>query len=89
MTEQSAFYYWRSISGVEIDLIIEKNAQLTSVEIKSGMTYHSSWWKMSRKLNTYANRLKCNAIIYNGNEPHDFSDGRRLLNIKNLRSLLV
>lgn len=89
LTEQSSFYYWRSISGVEVDLIIEKNAQLTSVEIKSGMTYHSSWWKMSQKLNTYIESVKCNAIVYNGNELHEFSDGRRLLNAKNLKSLLV
>jgi uncharacterized protein len=89
LNEQSAFYYWRSISGVEIDLIIEKNARLTSVEIKSGMTYHSSWWKMSQKFNTYSDAITGNVIVFNGNEQLEFSDGRRLINIKNIKSLLI
>lgn len=37
--ENSSLYYWRSISGVEIDLLIEKNGKLIPIEIKSGTTY--------------------------------------------------
>ena len=39
------FYYWRDNSGHEIDCIIEDGPRLKAVEIKSGITINSSFFK--------------------------------------------
>jgi predicted AAA+ superfamily ATPase len=82
------FYYWRSIEGVEIDLIIEKNGNLIPVEIKSGMTYQPNWWKNIVKWNGYAKSKTGGVIIYTGNEEMNLQDGRQILNVANSSVLL-
>lgn len=39
------FYFWRDHSKNELDLIIEKGTRLKALEIKSGKTIHSSFFK--------------------------------------------
>lgn len=82
------FYYWRSIDGVEIDLIIEKNGELIPVEIKSGMTYQSNWWKNIIKWNGYSKSKTGGAIIYTGYEEMNLQDGRQIINVANCSNLL-
>jgi hypothetical protein len=40
------FYFWRDTSGNEIDLVIESGSQLKAVEIKSGKTIQTDFFKM-------------------------------------------
>ncbi len=40
------FYFWRDASGNEIDLIIESGTKIKAVEIKSGKTIQSDFFKM-------------------------------------------
>lgn len=87
MVQKNQFYYWRSIDGVEIDLIIEKSNQLIPIEIKSGMTYQNNWWKNINKWNAFTNSNK-GVIIYNGQEEMIFSDGKQLLNVVNSDAVL-
>ena len=77
--ESSNFYYWRNVSGVEIDLIIEKNGLLTPIEIKSGTTYHEKWWKNIINWQLFANNKTPGIIIYGGTENYSFSDGRKVV----------
>ena len=39
------YYFWRDASGNEVDLLIERNQQLLSIEIKSAKTIHSDFFK--------------------------------------------
>ena len=41
-TEEAGFYYYRDSENNEVDFIILRNAKLTLVECKAGMTYHST-----------------------------------------------
>jgi uncharacterized protein len=82
--ENSSFYYWRSISGVEIDLIIEKNGVLFPIEIKSGTTYQEKWWKNIMDWQLFSKTNSSGIIVYGGNENHDFSDGRKVLSYKSI-----
>ena len=45
----SNLYFWRDSKGLEIDLIQERGAALTPVEIKSGATIASDWLDNIRK----------------------------------------
>ena len=82
--ENSAFYYWRSISGVEIDLIIEKNGILTPIEIKSGTTYQEKWWKNIVDWQVFSKNTSQAIIVYGGNENHDFTDGRKVISYNSI-----
>jgi uncharacterized protein len=82
--DNSAFYYWRSISGVEIDLIIEKNGVLIPIEIKSGTTYHEKWWKNIFDWQSFSKSTFPGMIIYGGNENHSFSDGRKVISYNSI-----
>lgn len=83
--ENSFFYYWRSISGVEIDLIIEKNGILTPIEIKSGTTYHEKWWKNIFDWQAFSKSENPGLIVYGGNENHSFSDGRKVFSYNSIK----
>lgn len=41
-TEEAGFYYYRDSENNEVDFIILRDAKLTLVECKAGMTYHSA-----------------------------------------------
>lgn len=82
--ENSSFYYWRSISGVEIDLIVEKNGELIPIEIKSGTTYQEKWWKNIVDWQVFSKNTSQAIIVYGGNENHDFSDGRKVISYNSI-----
>ena len=82
--ENCSFYYWRSISGVEIDLIIEKNGVLIPIEIKSGTTYQEKWWKNIIDWQIFSKSSSPGIIVYSGRENHDFSDGRKVISYNSI-----
>jgi uncharacterized protein len=82
--ENSSFYYWRSISGVEIDLIIEKDSELIPIEIKSGTTYQDKWWKNIMDWQAFSKSTFQGIIVYGGSKNHDFSDGRKVISYNSI-----
>jgi predicted AAA+ superfamily ATPase len=81
-------FFWRSQAGVEVDLIIEDSGKLLPIEIKSGRTFHSNWWKNCNLFEKYAQTNQDPIIIYNGDD-YAFADGKKLLNIYDLENLFV
>ena len=79
-------FFWRSQAGVEIDLLIEENGRLIPVEIKSGKTPHSSWFKNCLLFEKYTGTNLNPIIIYNG-DSFDYSDGKKLMNFYELEGL--
>ena len=79
-------FFWRSQAGVEIDLLIEENGILTPIEIKSGKTPHSNWWKNCLLFEKYTNTNLNPIIVYNG-DSFSFSNGKNLLNFHDLDKL--
>jgi len=65
--ENPNLYYFRDKSGHEIDLIIEQHGQVIPIEIKSGKTVSSDYFK---NINYWNNLTGNNEsyIIYNGND---------------------
>lgn len=82
------FYYWRTVAGIEIDLLIEKNSKLIPVEIKSGMTYQESWWKNIKKWQEFAKNSEEAIIIYNGIENYELGNNRKILNYSKIATVL-
>jgi uncharacterized protein len=68
------FFFWRDSLGHEIDLIIETGLSLYPVEIKSGQTVSSEYFK---NLNFWKSLtgIEMATIIYNGEETQKRSNG--------------
>ena len=85
---QINFYYWRDSAGHEIDCIYEQQSQLNAIEIKSGMTINSDFFRgleFWKKL-TGASVEQC-SLVYGGNEDQQWSQGR-VLGWKNCAKVL-
>ena len=79
-------FYWRDKTGHEIDVIIEKNEKLIPIEIKSGKTINTDFFKHLK----YWNNLSKNdnaLIIYSGNQEQERSDGTMITNWRNINNI--
>ena len=77
------FYYWRDKTGREIDLIIDKSSQYIPVEIKSGKTIHTEFFKTLRYWLKLTGEKK-GKIIYAGEQNQTRSEGIEIISWKNL-----
>ena len=72
---RSNLYFWRDAKGNEVDLLIERGADIAAVEIKSGATISSDYFK---GLRTFASRRSSSAgtcaLVYDGEERQGRSD---------------
>ncbi len=66
---RSNLFYWRDVSGHELDLIIDTSQNPTAIEIKSGATLNTEYFKGLRfwnKLNPQSNKI----LIYGGDDSY-------------------
>jgi predicted AAA+ superfamily ATPase len=81
-------FYWRDKTGHEIDVIIDNTEKITPVEIKSGKTINTDFFKHLK----YWNKLSKNnnsLIIYSGNQDQQRSDGTKITNWQNIFELEI
>ncbi len=81
--EACKLYYWRDKTGREIDLIVEKGLHLSPIEIKSTQTIQKDFFK---HLKYWMNLSGSNtaAIIYDGGQQQDYSNGVTVYNWKKI-----
>lgn len=74
--------FYRDRSQLEIDLILEKGADLTLVEIKAAQTpssqYFSAFQRFSEALAGQPARISKRVVVYGGDESQERSQGRLL-----------
>jgi len=76
-------YYWRDKAGHEIDLIIDNEEVLLPIEIKSGKTINSDFFKnldYFKKITGFQNSL----IVYNGELAQKRTNGTEVVNWKDI-----
>jgi predicted AAA+ superfamily ATPase len=82
--ERPPTYYWRDNTGHEVDLIVDLGGRLLPIEIKSGRTYNTdffknlSWWSNIADL-----PVETPIAIYGGDQDWETGQGK-LLSWKNL-----
>lgn len=70
-------YFWRDRSGHEIDLLIDLKGMLLPVEIKSGLTSNSDWFKpMEFWFSLRHARHPDGWLVYGGEESHQHKNTR-------------
>jgi predicted AAA+ superfamily ATPase len=81
-------FYWRDKTGHEIDVVVDNNGKLTPIEIKSGKTINTDFFKHLK----YWNNLSKNdnsLIIYSGNQEQQRSDGAVVTNWQNINHINI
>jgi len=72
---RSNLYFWRDARGNEVDLLMENGADIAAVEIKSGATISSDYFKGLRTLNSrLSSPASACALVYDGQERQQRSD---------------
>lgn len=67
------FYFWRETTGKELDLIVERSNELLAIEIKSGMTINSDFFKGLHSFTKVKPQAKA-ILVYGGYESQNRSD---------------
>ena len=81
-------YFYRDSNQNEVDILLKEEGEITAIEVKSSMTYHTSFGETISKLPEWINTPIVNKlIIYTGNFENT-SGNITLLNYKNLQSYL-
>ena len=76
-------YYWRDKTGHEIDVIIDNGGKLLPVEIKSGKTLNSEFFKNIDYWTKLSGTTK-SVLLYAGEQNQKRSTGKEILNWKSL-----
>ena len=75
--QEPAVYFWRDSNGTEIDLLIEKGNDLTAIEIKSGSTMNTGYFKNLNVWQKLSNLPKGNnVVVYGGEQSFETSSGK-------------
>jgi len=70
-------YFWRDKNGHEVDCLIDRGTELSAIEIKSGMTVNSDWYKNLKYFSSISKDVVTeNSIIYGGNDTQERTDGK-------------
>ncbi len=77
----SDLFYWREKSGYEIDLIIEQQNEPLAIEIKSGKTLNSDFFRNMTHFRSVTGTNK-SVLLYSGDESLTRSDGTTISNWK-------
>ena len=76
-------FYWRDKTGHEIDIIIDNYDSLVPIEIKSGQTITSNWFK-NLKYWTNLSKVEKAYVLFAGKEEQIRSNSMTIVNWKNL-----
>lgn len=76
-------YYWRDKTGHEIDVIIDNGGKLLPIEIKSGKTLNSEFFKNIEYWSKLSGAEK-SVLLYAGEQNQKRSTGKEILNWRNL-----
>jgi predicted AAA+ superfamily ATPase len=76
-------YYWRDKTGHEIDVIIDNAGKLLPIEIKSGKTLNSEFFKNIEYWSKLSGAEK-SVLLYAGDQNQKRTTGKEVLNWRNL-----
>ena len=83
--KRSNIYFWRDSLGHEIDILTD-NEKLLPIEIKSGQTINSNYFKGLNYWNKITN-TKGGIIVYGGNDNQKRSNNIEVISYKNLSKI--
>jgi uncharacterized protein len=61
-----SIWFWRDNHGTEIDFILEKDTNISAIEVKSSVNFHDEYLKNLRKFMKYNPEVRKMYLIYDG-----------------------
>ena len=84
---RSNLFYWRDVSGHELDVIVDRSPAPIAIEIKSGMTLNQDFYKGIKFWNKLTGHAKT-AVIYGGDQTFTTNEVIDVVGWKNLDSFI-
>ena len=75
---RSNLFYWRDVSGHEVDVVVDNGSYATGIELKSGMTVTSDFFKGLTFWQSLTKYEKC-YVIFGGEEAQKRSNGMEVI----------
>jgi predicted AAA+ superfamily ATPase len=76
--QRSNLYFWRDQSGNEIDVLLDEGQQVIPIEIKSGQTIQSAYFKGLKHWRKISGSTAPGLVYYGGAQSQDRSDGMQV-----------
>lgn len=84
---ENGVFFYRDSNRNEVDIILKQEGEITAIEVKSSMTYSSSFEGSLKKIQSWINTPVCQKIVaYNGDFENEAGD-IKIVNIRNLQHL--
>jgi hypothetical protein len=83
--EEINLFFWRDKTGHEIDVLVDEGLDLLPIEIKSGKTINSDYFKNLRFWMNLSQQKKA-MVLYTGNQTQTRSEG---ISVKNWKDFLL
>lgn len=81
-------YFYRDSNKNEVDILLKEEGEITAIEVKSSMTYHTSFGETLSKLSEWIKSpVRNKIIVYTGDFENTASD-IKVLNYRHLQSYL-
>ena len=85
---EGGVFFYRDSNQNEVDLLIKQEGELTAIEVKSSMTYNSSFEKTLTQIEGWIKTpISRKAIVYSG-DFENTSDNINLINYRHISSIL-
>ncbi len=85
---RSNLFFWQDSNGREVDVLLQSAKGLFPIEIKSGQTPQSDFFKNIRYLNELT-QTTGGAVLYGGDESYERANGHHLLSWRSLADFSV
>ena len=85
--QEGGVFFYRDSNQNEVDLLIKQEGELTAIEIKSAMTYSSSFEKVISQLDGWIKTpIKQKVIVYSG-DYENLNGNVKLINYKHIANI--
>ena len=85
---EGGVYFYRDSNQSEVDILLKQEGEITAIEVKGAMTYHTSFEKHINRLGEWISTpVKKRAVIYSGDFENTAAD-TQILNYRHLHDFL-
>ena len=85
---EGGVFFYRDSNQNEIDILLKEEGEITAIEVKASMTYHTSFERCISRLSDWiATPVTKRAIVYAGNFENDMA-ATQIINYKHLHKFL-
>jgi len=81
-------YFYRDSNQHEVDILLKEEGEITAIEVKSSMTYHTSFENDISKLSDWINTPVVNKIVIYSGDFENTTSNIKLINYRNLHMYL-